>query len=162
MNSLSALHKKLELLQKRTRSIIALHEINRIFWQTDVLSEQIPESYAAGAYITMRQALIRHEAILLMSLWDGRKNDYGILSILKDSAEIAEEIKDYIFAQRAEGITPNSYSFSGDWTDEQKRNIRDRWLNQDIDDAISDAEKSTKYLQKLHGFLKYKYQKIGS
>ena len=50
---------------------IALHENNEVFIYSDVISSQIPESYAANAFNLTRDALFRYSLIRLCALWDG-------------------------------------------------------------------------------------------
>ncbi len=49
---------------------IALHENNEVFIYSDVISSQIPESFAANAFNLTRDALFRYSLIRLCAVWD--------------------------------------------------------------------------------------------
>jgi len=49
---------------------IALHENNEVFIYSEVISSQIPESFAANAFNLTRDALFRYSLIRLCAVWD--------------------------------------------------------------------------------------------
>jgi hypothetical protein len=51
-------------------TLIHLHESNRIIACSNVLSSQIPESYAGHHFVIFRQVMIKGEVSRLTSLWD--------------------------------------------------------------------------------------------
>ncbi len=48
---------------------LELHENNKIIFYSDTLSKQIPQSFAANAFMTMQHAMYRAELVSLCSIW---------------------------------------------------------------------------------------------
>ena len=100
---LSPYKSKVSALVDRTIDVRQLHEVNRVVFASDVLSKQIPSSYAANAFVTTRIGLIHIEIIKLISLWDKGNDGCGIMGIIGDlesNKSILEAIKTDTFHRR--------------------------------------------------------------
>lgn len=61
---------RLKKVVDRTSSLIALNQSNAIVTYSNILSKQIPASYAGHAFNLFRSTMHSHEIVMLCSLWD--------------------------------------------------------------------------------------------
>src|SRR4051812_45025190 len=59
-----------EELVNHMMTLIALHESNQYVLKNDVLSSQIPRSYAANAFNTFRFSMAGFEVVRLCAFWE--------------------------------------------------------------------------------------------
>src|ERR1700730_7046822 len=61
-----------ERLVDHTLYLLDIHENNAIVLYSDMLSKQIPKSYAANAFNVVREAMHQIEVVRICALWDPR------------------------------------------------------------------------------------------
>lgn len=95
-----------------TRELIAAAENNAVVLYSDLLSAQIPKSYAANAFNEMRRSMQFYHLVRLCAVWDkaksGRESIPTVVALLADSQvrnRLAEETYDY-HASQAEPLSP--------------------------------------------------------
>jgi len=77
-------------------SLIAMHESNLIIMKTDVLSRQIPSSYAAHAFNNFRFSMAGFEVVRLCAFWEPPDpQDVSIPNVLNlfDDPQVRSEIR---------------------------------------------------------------------
>lgn len=81
-----------EKLLRFVNELIELHEANEIIAFSDVLSSQIPTSFAAHAFDQFRAVMLRFEVLRLAACWGKRARDNNIPSILRalERAEVVD------------------------------------------------------------------------
>jgi AbiU2 len=75
--------------------VIELHSNNSLVVYSQTLASQIPESYAANAFVVFQRSMYQIEIIRLCSMWDGTdldKENFPTVIELIDDAEIIESL----------------------------------------------------------------------
>ncbi len=73
---------KTQKLVDHTSHLISIHENNKIILYSKILTDQIPESFAANAFNVLQESLYGFELVRLCVLWDKpRKDDFSEESI---------------------------------------------------------------------------------
>ena len=84
---------KLPKLVDHLLHIISLHTNNEIVTYSPALAKQIPQSYAANAFVDFQHALHRYEVVRICAIWDGAdpdKENIATIVGLIDNPEVIE------------------------------------------------------------------------
>ena len=100
--------------------VLELHENNELIVYSDILSGQIPTSYAANAFIIFRHGFHQFEIVRLCALWDSvglEKENITTIVELIDHPDIIEQL-----AQEAAAPWKNSHTYIFNSSDDPKLN----------------------------------------
>lgn len=121
-------------------AVVHLHANNQLIQYTDVLSRQIPRSFAGNAYRLFTGELMRAELMRLCALWDSPSADRNslptIVSLLDD--DVLQLIQ-----TQAIGLRKSNRQLSADHDDPQLmswvEDMSDRFAQEDARDAVAAA-----------------------
>jgi AbiU2 len=85
--------------------VLAIHENHAIVLYSDILSEQIPKSYATNAFNVFRQAMHQIEVVRICALWDPAhldKESIPTVAELIDDPKVIDALANQARAQRAD------------------------------------------------------------
>ncbi len=120
--------------------VLEMHESNQIVVYSDILSSQIPSSFAGHSFKHFQAAMHRYEIVRLLALWDrAEENVYSIPKavMLIDDKEVQEALKKLVYETHA-----NATAFrvsQREYSDEDKAEfdkiIKDTQIERGIEQA---------------------------
>lgn len=135
----------IEKLTYRIREVIELQETNELVFYGDVLSKQIPVSYAASAFNNMQQSLLRYQVIRLLAIWD--KNDDNAISIPRAVKLInCQDVIDLI-ARDTKELHATSRPFVSGYDDLNDDDIDEMVQASQLQFGVEQAENAQQYLK---------------
>ena len=78
--------------------LIALHENNALIFYSPLLTDQIPESFAANAFNVVQESVHRYEIVRLCTFWDGldleKSNVPTVIELVDDLLVVNQVVKE--------------------------------------------------------------------
>ncbi len=103
--------------------LLDIHENNAIVLFSDILSKQIPKSYAANAFNSFREAMHQIEVVRLCALWDAAHLDHESIPTVIELIDSGDVVAALVEEERARHRVPATPLEDDQFTNVEEKNI---------------------------------------